>query len=126
MSPGCDVGEPSWLTVVTSASLKLSEALSRESPIAKKLFCFSLTSDWPHSQLPAFPILTLVTRGEPPERAGVLGPAPQQLFPSLVRASPSFKVKVLEQLGTQIVLLAPRDGFPQALERMLYAHQPPS
>lgn len=82
-----------------------------------KPFCFSLTSDWPHSQLPAFPIHTLVTREEPPEREGALGPVPQQLFPFLVRTFPSPKV-VLERLGTQIV--------PCALERMLYACLPSS
>lgn len=54
MPQGCDAREPCWLTVVTSARLKLSEASQEKVPLPK-LFCSSLTSDWPHSSGQPFP-----------------------------------------------------------------------
>lgn len=63
----CDVGEPSWLLFMTSASFKLAESFSER--VLKRgvsLYCqdssvLPLTSDWPHSQLPTLPVPILVT-----------------------------------------------------------------
>lgn len=69
----CNVGEPSWLLFLTSASFKLAESFSeRVLRRGVSLYCqdssvLPLTSDWPYSQLPTLPVPILVTGEEPSE-----------------------------------------------------------